>query len=131
MDSPYFREIVRTVTVSYPISFIFAGLLAVFFFSFTGAAVLHEPMNWIFAAAGIFAVLVAVGIVIFGIVRRPDLLRSERHSLATRVMDMLDDGDMDPATRAAMAKTIDGFMEEGVPKKSLPRSPRASPKGEG
>jgi hypothetical protein len=45
MDSSYFRELVRTVNVSYPVPFIFAGLLAVFFFSFTGAAVLHEPMS--------------------------------------------------------------------------------------
>jgi hypothetical protein len=39
-------------------------------------------------------------------------------------MDLLDDGDMDQATRAAMAKTIDGFMEDVVPKKGLSRSPR-------
>ena len=92
MDSSYFREIIRTVTVSYRVPFIFAGLLAVFFFSFTGASVLHEPMNWIFAAAGIIAFLVAVGIARYGVVWRPDLLRSERHSLATRVIDLLDDG---------------------------------------
>jgi hypothetical protein len=35
MDTSYFREIVRTVTVSYPVPFLFAGFLAAFFFSFT------------------------------------------------------------------------------------------------
>jgi len=55
MDPSHFREIVRTVTVSYPVPFIFAGLFAVLFFSFTGAAVPHGPMNRIFAAVGIIA----------------------------------------------------------------------------
>ena len=131
MDTSHFREIVRTVTVSYPVPFLFAGLLAVFFFSFTGAALLHEPMSWIFAAIGIIAFLVAAGLAVYGIVRRPELLRSERHSLVSRFIDLLDDGDMDQATRAAMAKTIDGFMEESVPKKAMPRNLRTSrPKGD-
>ena len=83
MDSSYFREIIRTVTVSYRVPFIFAGLLAVFFFSFTGASVLHEPMNWIFAAAGIIAFLVAVGIARYGVVWRPDLLRRRPNIIAS------------------------------------------------
>jgi hypothetical protein len=37
---------------------------------------------------------------------------------------MLDDGDMDQATRDAAAKTIDGFMAESVPKKALPGATR-------
>ncbi|HEY1933942.1 MAG TPA: hypothetical protein VGG99_18175 [Acetobacteraceae bacterium] len=124
MDPAAFREIVRTVTVSYPIPFIFACLIAVLLFCFVGAAVVPAPLSWVFAATGIVSFLVAVGIAIFAILRRPDLLRSERYSLASRYIDLLDDGDMDQATRDAAAKTIDGFMQEGVPKRTLPDSPR-------
>jgi len=124
MDPRLFREIVRTVSVSYPIPFMFACLLAVLLFCFTGAAVVHGLLAWIFAATGIVSFLVAVGIAIFAIGRRPDLLRSERYSLASRYIDMLDDGDMDQATRDAAAKTIDGFMAESMPKKALPGTTR-------
>jgi hypothetical protein len=124
MNPAAFREIVRTVTVSYPIPFMFACLIAVLLFCFSGAALLREPLSWVFAATGIASFTVAVGMAIFAIVRRPDLLRSERYSLVSRYIDMLDDGDMDQATRDAMAKTIDGFSEVSVRKNALPRSAR-------
>jgi hypothetical protein len=130
VDTSYFREIVRTVTVSYPVPFLFAGLLAVFFFCFPGAAIVHGPLSWLFAGAGMLALLVAIGTALFAITRRSDLLRSERHSVVSRVIDLLDDGDMDQPTRVAMAKTIDGFMAESVPKKAITRSPQPPrPKG--
>ncbi len=106
----------------------FACLIAVLLFCFTGAALVQGPLAWIFAATGIVSFLVAVGIAIYAIGRKPDLLRSERYSLVSRYMDLLDDGDMDQATRDAAAKTIDGFMGESVPKRTLPgvtREPRS------
>lgn len=129
MDTRSFREIVRTVTVSYPIPFRFALLIAVLLFCFTGAAVLQGPKSWVFAATGIVSFLVAVGIAIYAVMRKPDLLRSERYSLVNRYIDLLEDGDMDQTTRDAAAKTIDGYMEESVPKRTLSgskRDPRSS-----
>jgi hypothetical protein len=129
MDTRSFREIVRTVTVSYPIPFLFALLIAVLLFCFTGAAVLQGPKSWVFAATGIVSFLVAVGIAIYAVMRKPDLLRSERYSLVNRYIDLLEDGDMDQTTRDAAAKTIDGYMEESVPKRTLSgskRDPRSS-----
>ena len=67
MDTRSFREIVRTVTVSYPIPFLFAGLIAVLLFCFTGAAVLRGPMSWVFAATGIVSFLAAIGITLLAI----------------------------------------------------------------
>jgi hypothetical protein len=122
-DSSYFREIVRTVTVSYPVPFIFAGLLGVFFFSVTGAAVLHEPMNWMFAAAGIVAFLIAAGIVIYAVVRRPDLLRSERHQQAIRLIEIVGDKEMDQAARAE-------FMAALLGNDAKPRGRRGTRMGE-
>ena len=158
MDTRSFREIVRTVTVSYPIPFLFALLIAPsavlangvvqggvlsyllrnqgigtgrqsLLFCFTGAAVLQGPKSWVFAATGIVSFLVAVGIAIYAVMRKPDLLRSERYSLVNRYIDLLEDGDMDQTTRDAAAKTIDGYMEESVPKRTLSgskRDPRSS-----
>jgi len=132
MNPSAFREIVRTVTVSYPIPFMFACLIAVLLFCFSGAAFVRESLVWVFAATGVASFLVAVGLAIFAIMRRPDLLRSERYSLVSRYIDMLDDGDMDQATRDAMARTIDGFTEESVRKNALPGSTRAPrSKGDG
>jgi hypothetical protein len=94
--------------VSYPVPFIFAGFLAVFFFSFTGAAVLHEPMSWLFAAAGVVAFLVAVGIAIYGIMKRPDLLRSERHQQTMRLINIVGDSEMDQTARTQLMTTLLG-----------------------
>jgi hypothetical protein len=132
MDPRIFREIVRSVTVAYPIPFMFASLLAVLLFCFLGAALVPGPLAWVFAVTGIISFLVAIGIAIFAILRRPDLLRSERYSLANRYVDLLDDGDMDQAARDSAAKTIEGFMQESVPKRTLPDIPRnARSKGKG
>jgi hypothetical protein len=100
----------------------FACLIAVLLFCFSGAALVRAPLAWIFAATGITSFITAVGVAIFAIVWRPDLLRSERYSLVSRYIDMLDDGDMDQATRDAVAKTIDGFSEPSVRKNALPGS---------
>ncbi|MEA2772265.1 MAG: hypothetical protein QOD93_5227 [Acetobacteraceae bacterium] len=113
----------RTVTVSYPVPFIFAGLLAVFFFSFTGAAVLPVPMNWMFAAAGIIAFLIAAGIAIYAVVRRPDLLRSERHQQAIRLIQIVGDKEMDQAARAE-------FMTALLGNDTKPRGRRGTRMGE-
>jgi hypothetical protein len=64
MDSSHLREIVRTVTVSYPVPFIFATLIAVLIFCLSGAVVVHGPLSWIFAMTGVVAFVVAVGIAI-------------------------------------------------------------------
>jgi hypothetical protein len=59
------------------------------------------------------------------------LLRSERHSLVSRYLDLLDDSDMDQAALNAASKTIMGFTEENVPKKAIENSSRdANPKAE-
>ena len=118
MDTRSFREIVRTVTVSYPIPFLFAGLIAVLLFCFTGAAVLQGPKSWVFAATGIVSFLVAVGIAIFAVMRKPDLLRSERYSLVSRYIDLVGDNEMNTTDRAALDRTMLAFLDEDVPKKA-------------
>jgi len=120
MTPSTFREIVRTVTVSYPIPFMFAVLIAVLLFCFSGAAIVREPLAWIFAATGVTAFIVAVGVAIFAIVRRPDLLRSERYSLVNRYIDVVGDNEMNRPDRAGLDRTVLAFLEEDVPKKAVP-----------
>jgi hypothetical protein len=108
MDSSHLREIVRTVTVSYPVPFIFATLIAVLIFCLSGAVVVHGPLSWIFAVTGVVAFVVAVGIAIYGIVWRPDLLRSERHQQAIRLIDLVGDKEMDQTARAEFVTALLG-----------------------
>lgn len=119
MDTRSFREIVRTVTVSYPIPFLFAGLIAVLLFCFTGAAVLQGPKSWVFAATGIVSFLVAIGIAIFAVMRKPDLLRSERYSLVSRCIDLVGNNEMSTTDRAGLDRTMLAFLDEDVAKKAV------------
>ena len=43
---------------------------------------------------------------LFAMVARPELLRSERHSLITRAIDVLEDSDMDPAIVESMERMV-------------------------
>jgi threonine/homoserine efflux transporter RhtA len=120
MNVTAFREIVRTVTVAYPIPFMFASLLAVLLFCFSGAAFVRESLVWVFAATGVASFTVAVGLAIFAIVRRPDLLRSERYSLVNRYIDVVGDDEMNRIDTTALDRTMLAFLEEDVPKKAAP-----------
>src|ERR1700690_4328077 len=58
----------------------FPCLIAVLLFCFSAAALVREPLGWVFAATGVASFLIAAGIAIFAIVLKPDLPRSERYS---------------------------------------------------
>lgn len=96
-----FREILRTLTVTYPIPFVFAVLLG--FALGCGALALRAdgPLLWVFASLMVAAFGSGVGLVALAAWRRPMLLRSERHALSQRVLEIAADGDndMDPASR--------------------------------
>ena len=89
-------------------------------FCFTGAAVLQGPKSWVFAATGIVSFLVAVGVAIYAVVWKPDLLRSERYSLASRYIDLVGDSEMSITDRAALDRTMLAFLDEDVPKQAVP-----------
>ncbi len=97
-----FREVVRSVTVSYPVPFVFAAMLAFAVAPFGGALLTAGALRWLLAAVGVSVVGVALFIVLYGILRKPQLLRSERFELAHRVLDLIGDSDMDEATRGRL-----------------------------
>jgi hypothetical protein len=111
-----FREATRTVTVSYPIPFLVATLLAFGLGCFGGALAAWGPLRWVFVGIGAFTALIAIGLAVYAVLHKPDLLRSERYSLFNRYFDMLGDAEMDQAARDAAGKTILGFIEPAVPK---------------
>lgn len=113
-----FREAIRTSTVSYPIPFMFAALLAFALACFGLATLSLDALRWVLAVIGALCTLGAVGLAAYAVVFREGLLRSERHSLAQRYIEALGDSDMDQAARDALSRTILGFVEETKPKKA-------------
>ncbi|MCX7383157.1 MAG: hypothetical protein NT133_17495 [Alphaproteobacteria bacterium] len=101
-----FREAIKTADVSHPIPFLFVVLLA-FAVSCFGVAVLAgDLLRWVVAGAGVIAMTSAIGMAIFAMIARPELLRSERHSLVTRAIDILGDSDMDPVTVESVERMV-------------------------
>jgi hypothetical protein len=116
------REVVRTVTVSYPVPFMLAALLTFALGCFGLAAAVQGEIAWLFGSIGGLASLIAFGFGGYAVLRKPELLRSERYSLMQRYMDVLDNSDMDAAAQERLGKLISGFAEEPRPKKALVRS---------
>jgi len=114
-----FHEVVRTVTVSYPIPFMMTCLLA-FALGCIGFA-MTTATPWIAAVLIVTACLIALAAVAFGgyaLLRRPDLLRSERFNLLNRYIDVVGDHEVN---RAGLDRTMLAFLDEDVPKKAVPR----------
>lgn len=112
-DQRAFREVVRTVTVDYPIPFLFASLLTFALGCFGLSAAAAAPISLLLAAAGVISTMSALVIVFYAILFRTDLLRSERHSLLTRAIDVMLDSDAPEAMRDRAGKIVDGLIEDG------------------
>jgi hypothetical protein len=57
----------------------------------------------------------------YALVWKPELLRSESHSLLTRYFDVLEDSEMDAKTRERLSNVILGSAEELLPKRLAAR----------
>jgi purine-cytosine permease-like protein len=124
-----FREAIRTATVSYPIPFIVAVLLAFALSCFGAATLATDVLRWLVAGTGMVSALGAILIAGYAVVRKDGLLRSERHILAMRYMEALGDSDMDAAKRADLGKFIQRLNEPAMSKKAVSR--RQASKGAG
>ena len=116
------REVIRTVTVSYPVPFMLAALLTFALGCFSLTAVIHGGIEWLIALVGGLAALMAFGLAGYAVLRKPELLRSERYSLLQRYIDVLGHSDMDAAAQERLGKLISSFAEEPQPKKAIVRS---------
>lgn len=116
-----FREAIRTVNVSYPIPFMLAGLLAFSMFCFALATAVSEPLSWVVVGTGVASATCAILLAAFSVLRRPELLRSERHTLTSRYFDLLGDSDMSEDQRESAERALLGYMGGNVSKKQVVR----------
>lgn len=106
-----FREAVRTVTVSYPIPFLVVAMMA-------GGIVMlglyAATKAWPLAFAGVISVVSPIALAAYAVVRRPDLLRSEKSVFQSRLIEIIEDGDLNPDAQIiigeALASTLDPIV---------------------
>jgi hypothetical protein len=115
------REVVRTVSVQYPIPFLVACLLAssLFFFGLNAAF-----PDWALRAAGGLALVCACGFAGYAILVRPDLLRSERYSLTNRAFDIMLDKQASRQSRLQAGQIVESTLlaNAGAEKVPHPRT---------
>lgn len=125
MHGRLFQEVTRTVTVSYPVPFILACLLACGLGCFGVAATLGSQfLAGLIYVAGLIAMLAGIGFTGYALLRRPDLLRSERFNLMNRYIDVRGDD----RTDTGLDRTMLTYLEEDLPKRAVP-SPGQGPRG--
>ncbi len=108
MDARVFQEAIRSATVTYPIPFIF-GILLLFALLCLGGSALVDKSDWLhdlFAVMGAVSGVSAIGVAVYSVRFRPDLLRSEHHVLRMTVANIIGDKEMDPATRDNLSRTV-------------------------
>ena len=101
-----FREAIKTADVAHPIPFLFVVLLGFSISCFGVAAVAGDLLRWVVAGVGVISAASAIGMAIFAMIARPELLRSERHSLITRAIDVLGDSDTDPVIMESVERMV-------------------------
>ncbi len=125
MRGPHaFTEVIRTVTVSYPIPFMLACLLA-FALGCMGLAVATASVTVavVMLVTGCLTALAGVGFAGYALLRRPDLLRSERFNVLNRYIDLIGD-DRNKADQPGLDRAVLTYLEEAVPKKAVSPSGR-------
>jgi hypothetical protein len=92
------REITRSASGSapVPVPFAFAACLAFAGFCLRSGQSADGLMRWIFVGFAVVAVAGGLGLFIFAALRRPELLRSERHVLTQRLFQFAEDSGESP-----------------------------------
>ncbi len=116
IDPSTFREAIRTTTVSYPVPFIFGLLLLFSLLCFGGGFAADGGLRWLLAGTASVSALTAFISWGYALLRKPELLRSERHALLVRYFEALGNKDMDPKTRERVSNAILAAAEQLVPK---------------
>jgi hypothetical protein len=115
-----FREIVRAVTTGYPIPFAFATFLAFALTCLGFATFGPDTLRWVLVGFGGFAFLGASALMAYAVLRKPDLLRSEHHVLAQRVLQIAEDSDLTVASLERIGKIVLDGQERSHKKHSPP-----------
>jgi hypothetical protein len=101
-----FREAIRSATVNHAIPFLFSTCL-LFALICLGAALFAEgALRWVFAGLGVASAAAGLGMALYGVLVRPDLLRSETHEFRMRVVEVAGDPAVDLRTRSALIQQL-------------------------
>jgi len=118
-DPGSFREIVRTAKTEYPIPYLSAVLGALALSCLGLTADIPAAAAFAAGALGMLAGPAAIGLPVRAALRRPELLRSERHSLANRAFDVFLDPETSASAREQTGSVMNAFLAgEGMTKHS-------------
>jgi len=99
-------------------------------FCFGLASAISNPLSWLFAGIGSLSAISGIGLAGFSVLRRPELLRSERHTLMTRYFDLLGDSDMPDGQRRSAGQLMSRYIGGDVSKKQVVRDLDETGKGD-
>lgn len=119
-DPGNFREIARTVRIDYPIPYVSVVLAALALGCFGWATIQTAPISWVTEGLGVFAGLAALALPIYAVLRRPDLLRSERHSLVSRAIDIMLDKQASQKARVQAGQIVESALLAEVSAEKVP-----------
>ncbi len=102
------REVRATYPVSFLVgSFLVAGILAL------GLAVFCDraTLSWACFGTGIALLVTATGITLFGIIRRPEMLKSERTRFAEQALQIVGNDDISRATGERVIQITGHYLD--------------------
>jgi hypothetical protein len=114
-------EIVRTARIEYPIPYLSVVLGAIGVTCLTLTAFIHATAAAVATVLGGLAGLAAISLPVWAALSRPDLLRSERHSLMSRAFDVMLDKDASREARSKAGEIVEATLLADA---SGPRVPR-------
>jgi len=111
VDPRAFREAIRTVDVSYPIPYLVSVVLAFGLALLAFACALGGALRICLVLAALACAAYALALIAFTVLRKPELLRSERHTQISRLIEVVSDRDTAPDARGAARDAI-RFLSE-------------------
>ena len=127
IDPSGFREVIRTVSVQYPVPFVLALFLAFALACFGLAAAASPPISWVIGFAGAVAAACAAVLAFFAFFVRRELLRSEHHSLMSRAFDILLDKEAGDNARSHAGKIVEGQLLPPVDTRKISKKTLGGP----
>jgi hypothetical protein len=100
------REVISGRQISYPVPYILVILCVLCLACLIVAAHSADATQTIALVLACSAFVTAIAILVFAVVFRPELLRSERHEQTMRLIDIVGDPEMDQADRAKLGTAL-------------------------
>ena len=118
METRDFQQALRTATVTYPIPFMVGILLLFALLCFSASITTDGLHRWVLTATAIFVVVAALGLLIYTVCFRPDLLRSESHVLMMTLTNVMGDKTLHREQRARASDVLIDVLGQPRPKGS-------------